>query len=319
MWFLPKPANRRFKHEHVLDVKMRSDQARAARAGLAARVMAALFGVLLVGFLLWRGGAWLLDELVYTNDAFAVREITVQTDGVISPAQIRKWAGVQPGDNLFALDLPRLKRDLELAPAIQSAAVERVLPGTLRLRVTEREPVAQIVALRARAGGGLDRMVYQVDATGRVMLPLDRQQTTDAVGQNDDALPVLTGVNTAGLQPGRALESPQALAALGLIRELERSAMSGRVDLRRIEVSTPETLKATVAPVGEVIFSIHNLEQQMRRWRAIADAGAGMSRVVAALDLSVTNNIPVRWVDAGSFPPSAPKSVKPSRYRKKNV
>lgn len=54
--------------------------------------------------------------------------------------------------NLFALDLARIKRDLELAPAIQSAAVERVLPHTLKIRVTEREPVAQIVVPSLRAG-----------------------------------------------------------------------------------------------------------------------------------------------------------------------
>ncbi|MBI5774322.1 MAG: FtsQ-type POTRA domain-containing protein [Verrucomicrobia bacterium] len=320
MWFRRKIDNRRFRREHVLDVKMRSDQARTARVGLAARVLTILFGALLVLFLFWRGGGWLLDELVYTNDAFALKEISVQTDGIIAPEQVRKWSGVKPGDNLFALDLPRLKRDLELVPAIQSVAVERVLPNTLRLRVTEREPVAQIVALRARIpAGGYERAVYQVDATGRVMLPLERHQTTDGAGQHDDSLPVLTGVNSAELQPGRKLESPQAVAALQLIREFDGSAMSGSVDLRRIEVSTPEILKVAVSNGGEVTFSIHHLDQQMRRWRAVSDAGRSLGKPIAALDLSVTNNIPVSWAAAGSHAPSAPKSVKPSRYRKKNV
>lgn len=320
MLFRRKIKNRRFKREHVLDVKMRSDQARTARVGLAARVMTILFGALLVLFLFWRGGGWLLDELVYTNDAFALKEISVQTDGIIAPDQVRKWSGVKTGDNLFALDLPRIKRDLELVPSIQSVAVERVLPNTLRLRVSEREPVAQIVALRARnPGSGYERAVYQVDATGRVMLPLERHQTADALGQADDLLPVLTGIPSTELQPGRRLESSQAVAALQLIREFDGSPMSGLLDLRRIEVSTPEILKVAVSNGGEVTFSVHNLEQQMRRWHAVNDAGRSMGRPIATLDLSVTNNIPVNWAAAGSVVPSVPKSVKPSRYRKKNV
>ena len=46
-------------------------------------------------------------------------------------------------NNLFALDLSRVKRDLELVPAIESADVERILPHTLKICVTEREPIAQ--------------------------------------------------------------------------------------------------------------------------------------------------------------------------------
>ena len=56
-----------------------------------------------------------------------------------SADQLRRWAGVKPGENLFALDLARVKRDLEMVPLIDSVSVERVLPRTLRIRVTERE------------------------------------------------------------------------------------------------------------------------------------------------------------------------------------
>ena len=38
---------------------------------------------------------------------------------------------VRTGQNLMALDLTRVQRDLEIQPPIQFAAVERVLPHTL--------------------------------------------------------------------------------------------------------------------------------------------------------------------------------------------
>ncbi len=53
----------------------------------------------------------------------------------------------------MALDLMRVKRDLEMQPPIQFVAVERVLPHTLKITITEREPVAQTMVTFVRPGG----------------------------------------------------------------------------------------------------------------------------------------------------------------------
>ena len=155
MWFKRKPKNRRLGREQVLDVKLRSSQVRAARTRMAARrpgrrLCAPSSACICSG----ARGEWALNRLVYENKAFAIQEIDVQTDGVISVDQLRRWAGVKPGENLLALDLARVKRDLELVPLVQSVSVERILPRTLRIRVTEREPIAQVNVPRPRPGGG---------------------------------------------------------------------------------------------------------------------------------------------------------------------
>src|SRR6187455_3666578 len=144
MWLGRKPKNRRLDRGHVLDVKLRSDQVRASRVRLGALTFGVLFGTVFGFYVLWLAGAWALDKLVYENQAFAIQQIDVQTDGVISTDQLRRWAGVKADENLLALDLARVKRDLELVPLISSVSVERVLPRTLRIRVTEREGVAQV-------------------------------------------------------------------------------------------------------------------------------------------------------------------------------
>ena len=61
--------------------------------------------------------------------------------------------GVKVGQNLLALDLARVKRDLEMVSAIRSATVERMAPHTLKLRVSEREPLAQFSVLRLKSDG----------------------------------------------------------------------------------------------------------------------------------------------------------------------
>ena len=136
MWFKRKPKNRRLGREQVLDVKLRSSQVRAARTRIGAIGLGAVFATVFGLYLLYRTGEWVLSRCVYENKAFAIQEIDVQTDGIISVDQLRRWAGVKPEENLLALDLARVKRDLELVPLVQSVSVERILPRTLHIRIT---------------------------------------------------------------------------------------------------------------------------------------------------------------------------------------
>ena len=318
-WFRRKQKNRRMSRGHVLDVKLRSDQVRASRMRLAAITFGVLFGTLFGLYLLWRVGELTLDKLVYENRAFEIQAFEVQTDGVIAADQLRRWAGVKPGENLFALDLARVKRDLEMVPVISSVSVERVLPRTLRIRVTEREPVAQVNVPRPRAGGGLEISVFHLDPDGFVMLPLDPRQRTTPLNQLEEALPVLIGVRAMDLQPGRRVETPAVSAALRLVSQFDASPMVGLVDLRRIDVSVPEVLVVTTGQGSEVTFGLTDLDRQLRRWREIHDMGQRLNRSLASLDLAVSNNIPARWLDAAAPPARAPKPPKTSRPQKRHV
>jgi cell division protein FtsQ len=319
MWFKRKQGNRRLNRRHVLDVKLRSDQIRAARTRLATVACGILFGTVFGLYVLWRIGDWTLNKLVYQNQTFAIQEVEVQTDGSILTDQLRRWANVKPGENLLALDLARVKRDLELVPSVQAASVERVLPRTLRIRVTEREPVAQVNVPHPRAGGGIELSVFHLGADGYVMLPLDPRQRATQLDQANDALPIISGMNVNELQPGRRLEIPQLQAALNLIASFEQSAMAGLVDLRRVDLSAPEVLVATTGQGGVITFGLQDVERQLRRWREIHEQGLKLNKAIATLDLAVTNNIPARWLEASSVPPINQKSAKPSRNRRKNV
>src|SRR5438874_1414194 len=133
MWFRRKVKNRRLDRGNVLDVKLRTKEVRAARLRLATAAVGLSLGTVIGLYLLWRSCDWALDQFVFRNDAFAIRELDIQTDGSIPVEQLRKWAGVKTGDNLLALDLDRVKSDLQLSPMIQSVAVERVLPDALKI------------------------------------------------------------------------------------------------------------------------------------------------------------------------------------------
>lgn len=317
MFWNRKARNRRLGREYVLDVKLRSSQVRAARTRKLVIAGAVVFAVALTACLLWRIGGWTMDRLVYENQAFSVGQIDLQTDGVIATEQLRRWAGVKGGQNLFALDLARVKRNLELVPFIQSVSVERILPRTLRIRVSEREAVAQVMVSRPRVGGGIEQAVYHLDGEGWVMAPLDPRQRAVPQNQTPEQLPLLSGVKEA--QVGHPVELPQAKAALQLIDAFDRSPMAGVTELKKIDVSAIEVLVATTGQGGEVTFGLGDFEHQLRRWREIYEMGQKLGKAVATLDLAVSNNIPATWIEASVVPPLPPKAPKILRNKRKHV
>jgi cell division septal protein FtsQ len=320
MWFKRQPQNRRLNRRHVLDVKLRSEQVRATRIRLGVMAVSipalTLFGL----YLCWRAGEWTLDRFVYENPDFAIQRVVVQSDGDIKPEQLRRWSGVKLGENLIALDLASVKRNLELWPVIDTISVERILPHTLKIRVTERKPIAQVNLPRVNGANGVVYAVFHLDAAGVVMQPLDPRQCVIPLSQmKDGPLPVIKGLNDSQLQLGRRVTLLEAQAALQLISAFSRSPMAGLVDLREIDVSEPGVVVATTDEGGKITFGLQNVEQQLRRWHEIYDLGRRNHKAIAAADLAVTNNVPVRWMEADAAPDAAPNDATPAPTRRKNV
>src|SRR5947207_151362 len=83
----------------------------ARRFRMAAVALGSIFAAVAAVFLGWRATDWALKLLLYENQVFAIQNIDAQSDGVIAPQQIRRWSGVRPGQNLFALDLAGVRRN----------------------------------------------------------------------------------------------------------------------------------------------------------------------------------------------------------------
>jgi cell division septal protein FtsQ len=352
-WFSRKARNRKLGREYVLDVKLRSSKVRATRARMAGVALGVVFAAVLGVFLIWRAGEYALTELVYENKAFALQDIDIQTDGVIAVDQLKRWAGVRSGQNLLALDLARVKRDLEMVPVVQSASVERVLPHTLRVRVVERMPLAQVNIPRLLPNGGIEIAVFHLDPEGCVMLPLEAQQRVKPAADHVEQMPVISGLTGNDIQAGRKVESWQVQAALQLVEAFAQSPMAGLADLKRIDVSCGDVLVVTSSQESEVTFGLADVEPQLKRWQleqlrrwqleqrlppwqlerqklrwhlenqlcrwhAIFVWGQKIGKAIASLDLAVPSHIPVQWLDASAVPAPAPKTPKANRTTKRN-
>lgn len=286
---------------------------------LATAVFALVFGTLFGFYLFWRAGEWALNKCVYENSDFAIQQIDVQTDGKIPSDEIRRWSGVKLGQNLIALDLAAVKRNLELVSVINAVSVERVLPRTLKIRVASRVPVAQVDAPLADPRQGIAISIYQLDANGFVMQPLDPRLRSVPLGRMNGSLPVITGLNIFQLQSGRRIESPQVQAALNLIVAFHDSPMSGLAALQRIDITSPQVIVVTTAQGSEITFGLDNMPRQLARWREIYDLGRSINKTIVSADLAVANNVPVHWAEMVSAPGSATENSNPQYSWRKNV
>lgn len=148
---------------------------------------------------------------------FKVRAVDVGGERRASRADIQAAVLRAAGDGVWRADLEEIGRRVRQLPWVRTAVVSRVLPGDLRVRVTEREP-----RVIARTAGG--RFVW-VDDDGVVL------GGADPDGQEF----TVRGLDEGAAESARAPNVKRVALALALKREWERTGLGGRVSEVNLE------------------------------------------------------------------------------------
>ncbi len=134
---------------------MRDKAARKKRKALLRKLT--LFGSGLLGTVLLGGGIWAWHSGAAERTAqamadgmyqltgragFTVQALYLEGRNRTAMGDIQKALGVKKGAPILQLSLDDMRGRLERIQSIKFAAVERSLPGTLYVRIVEREPVA---------------------------------------------------------------------------------------------------------------------------------------------------------------------------------
>jgi hypothetical protein len=141
-------------------------------------------------------------ELLFSrNPAFTITRLDIQGSSPVIRDYIVGKQNIREGVNLFAFDVGEIREEfLRAAPSFKSMRIQRILPGTLTVKVVEREPLARI----GRKGG------FVVDREGFVFGPRVRKQN----------LPYIVGYKGPLLKPGGRIQSAgrDAVAVLDICR-----------------------------------------------------------------------------------------------------
>jgi len=183
------------------------------------------------------GGGWAYRR-TQSDERFAVQSIHVE-GSVHTPSEaIDQITKRYVGSNLFQIDIAKVQKDLGELGWVQRIDIEKKLPDTLRIKITERTPVALV-----RTG---DRLLY-VDGEG-----LGFAELSPAVG--DDDLPIIT--DAAGAELTRSV---------ALLRELRKSDMELYSRISEVWPIPPRGFALYDRALGAIVYA--NAEDIVAKWR----------------------------------------------------
>jgi hypothetical protein len=127
----------------------------------------------------------LAGECLYAafhSPRFLIRRIQVVGAKTLSAEDVTRLTGLRPGTNIFRANLYRATRAIRVLPAIREANISRVLPDTIAVTLTEREPRFLLTVMTRQ---------WEVDREGIVFREVVRP-----------AAPAVPGARVDGSTPG---------------------------------------------------------------------------------------------------------------------
>jgi len=279
---------RQRRQQHLLDVKVRS---RIAIQHRNRKLLVAFSKVALVIALLsaiYVGARIAAKRFFLDNSDYTLSNIQVQTDGNLQRDQILSVADLREGENIFRVNLARVHSRLQDLPQVDEVEVVRKLPAEIDIRIVERKPIAWITSEKQIADPFVSDAAFLVDARGVLMK--EKKLLPEYLG-----LPLILGCASESLDAGKTVESPEAKAALELLRLSTRSFMQTRFQIREIDVSKGYCLVVTDKNHSKVTFGFENLDTQLQRLEQFLIYSDDAHRELATVNLLVQRNIPVTF------------------------
>ncbi|HEX4335888.1 MAG TPA: FtsQ-type POTRA domain-containing protein [Polyangiaceae bacterium] len=177
--------------------------------------------------------AWGAHRYAVTTPRFAIRQLDVRGNRHHSGDQLAHLAGIERGQNLFAVDAVAAERKLLDDPWVRTAKIGRELPATLRIEVTERDVAAETV---------LEDGLYLVTPEGEPF------KAAEAGDPND--LPVITGIGPRDLAIDRARAIDRIAIGLEVLREYQALPLSKVYEPEEVHLEPDGAVTLTVGKRG---------------------------------------------------------------------
>jgi cell division septal protein FtsQ len=249
--------------------RMKYQRQKAMKAVFGRVIAVFVFAVLIVASL------YLYDYLT-TSGRFAIREVEIEGLARADTAEVRRLLADLEGQNILLAPLDSYADRLRSHPRIESASLERTLPGKVTCLIEEREPVLVVFTDR----------YYEVDPNGMVM-------TGDAYTPLLD-LPLVRGLPKEAVKPGAVSVDPRlrnALEALQVCRELGGDFAEGISELESTE--TGVTIRSTQED-WVLLLGDSDYENRLRKFFLLRDTLVNEEPNARLIDLRFDHQVVVR-------------------------
>ena len=220
-----------------------------------------------VGAALVLYGGMHLVNLGLTTEGLTITQITLSGNTTLSAADVRSRLEGLRGQNMLAVDLEEWRQTVLDSPWIETAAIRRVLPGSVDVNVVERRPMGV---------GRVGRVLYLIDEHGGVI---------DEYGPSHGSfdLPLIDGLagSRSGSARGPAVDGARAALAGRLMASLQGlPTLAARVS--QIDVTDPRD--AVVILEGDTANLRVGDDQFAERLQAYLDVADALRSHVPRID-----------------------------------
>ncbi|MFZ5634278.1 MAG: cell division protein FtsQ/DivIB [Bacillota bacterium] len=210
------------------------------------------------------------------SPVFEVREIRVAGNSSLTREKIISVSGINPGENIFKLDLKASAEKIRVIPAIKSVDLSRDLPSAVEIRVQERKPCALLP---------VDSGFIQVDDEGVYL-----QKGDVAANQ----FPVVTGVKFTAPAPGEQIKSEALSKALTVIKELPPGLLP---QLSEVNVDGDQAVAYTLDGIQCRLGAVTDLQQKGEVFMKVLNELKVKGKRIEYIDLSYTGSPVVKYVE----------------------
>jgi cell division protein FtsQ len=250
-------ASRFLRPDDVARIQRNQRRINVQRAVQVGRSLALAFVVASIA--LW---AWYRAQ---SDSRFAVKNVEVTGATHTSREALAAVTSGFVGANLFKIDIDRVQAELRALPWVSRIEIEKRLPDTLRIRVTERTPWALV-----QSAGSL----RYADENGAAFAPL-----SPAAGDPD--LPLVVASNLADVQ-----------RCVQLIRDLHERDPLLYSRISEVRPITPHAFAIFDRDLGTVIYTdAENLSAKWRTLYAVANAERFQRGAIEYADLRFADRI----------------------------
>jgi cell division septal protein FtsQ len=281
------------KQQHLLDVKVRSNKHRQQRNRwvLLALCKVVIFASAVAG--IYYGGRECMNRLLWKNPDYNLANIEIQTDGTLAREQILAAARLREGGNIFNVNIDDARDRLGLLPQVEHAEIERTLPDKITITISERRPVAWLMAKASEDPTASDD-AFLIDRKAALI-------KTKKMLPEYFHLPVISGFATDSLEAGQTVNAVEVKAALDLIR---LNGDSTRFQIRSIDVSKGYCMVVSNQNHKLFTFGLDKLDSQLDWIAMLFDYAESKNKIIQTANLMVApRNVPVTFAEPSDDEP----------------
>ncbi|MFK7910462.1 MAG: cell division protein FtsQ/DivIB, partial [Akkermansiaceae bacterium] len=243
----------------------------------------------LIGMIGW-GGYLGAKHIFIDNEEYRLQEIKLETNGHINHARVVEVTGIDLEASIFAIDTDHVRDRMTELPEVTHCEVERRLPGTLQVTLTERKPIAWLQSAQFGFPGKSEDGVL-VDEDG-VTFPCE-----GSLWRTSQDLPTVMVKDSAGdaFSHGKKMRHAEVTRALHLVQTFSKGDVRADWLPDKIIILNDYSMQVICNDGSRAVFGMYDHERQLGDYITVHEHALKTRRVIEHINLIPQKNIPVKF------------------------